>query len=150
MSEPVENMGQKGDSPHDHSVVPAERPEGCCAQMGTVPFLPHEEVSRIEPDEIGVGVLSVVGALCAVVLILIVVLVQAWFYNWKDELLAQRTGPIDEQSAPAAIAQRQLQRVESYGWADAKKHVRAIPIARAMELIVQENGDVPAEKEKTP
>ncbi len=81
-------------------------------------------------------------------LLLIVVLLQAWFYNWKDDLLAQRTGPIDEQASPTAIAALQLTRIETYGWADAKKHVRAIPVERAMELIVQECGAAAGE-EKT-
>jgi len=138
--EPNEEIsGQKGDSPH----LP-ERPEGCSAQMGTVPFLP----SHVEPDDIGVGMLTVLGTLCAVALLLIVVLLQAWFYNWKDDLLAQRTGPIDEQAAPTAIAALQSRRIETYGWADAKKHIRAIPISRAMELIVQEFGAAAGE-EKT-
>jgi hypothetical protein len=100
----------------------------------------NAELSHVEPDDIGVGMLTVVGALCAVVLLLIVVLVQAWFYNWRDSLLAQRSGPIDEQSAPAALAEQQVQRIERYGWADAKKRVRAIPIDRAMELVVREYG----------
>jgi hypothetical protein len=104
-----------------------------------------DEISHVEPDDIGVGMLTVVGALCAVVLLLIVVLLQAWFYNWKDALIAQRSGPIDAQAAPAAIAAEQLKKIESYG-------VRKVPIQRAMELIVQEYGETPdatTNKEKT-
>ena len=67
-------------------------------------------------------------AFVAVVVLLVVVLLQAWFYNWKVDLLAQRTGPIDAQQTPAAIAQKQLERIETYGWADPKTQARAIPI----------------------
>jgi glucokinase len=42
------HSGGKGDSPHDHGyMVPAERPEGCCAQMGTVLFSPAAAVDLL-------------------------------------------------------------------------------------------------------
>ena len=87
----------------------------------------------------------------AVVVLLVVVLLQAWFYNWKVDLQAQRwTGPVDEQQTPAAIAQEQLQRIESYGWTDAnpKTRTRAIPIGRAMELVAKELGGRQGERRK--
>jgi hypothetical protein len=99
-----------------------------------------EAVSHVEPDDIGVGLLTVLFAFVAVVILLVVVLLQAWFYNWKVELQAQRSGPIDVLQTPAAIAEKQLERIESYGWADDKKQARAIPISRAMELIAKELG----------
>jgi hypothetical protein len=94
-----------------------------------------EGVSHIEPDDVGVGLLTVLFTFVAVVVLLVVVLLQAWFYNWQGDLLAQRTGPIDLQQSPAAIAQKQLQRIKTYGWADRKTQARAIPISRAMELV---------------
>jgi hypothetical protein len=97
-----------------------------------------ENVSHIEPDDIGVGMLTVLFAFVAIVVLLVVVLLQAWFYNWKVELTVQRTGPIEVQEAPAAIAQKQLERIETYGWADRKTHARAIPISRAMELVAKD------------
>ena len=100
-----------------------------------------EDLSHVEPDDIGVGLLAVLGALVAVVVLLIAVLLQAWFYDWKLDLQAQRSGPIDVQETPAAIAQRQLQRIETYGWADRKTHARAIPIDRAMELVAKDLSD---------
>jgi hypothetical protein len=97
-----------------------------------------QDISHIEPDDIGVGMLTVLFGFVAVVVLLVVVLLQAWFYNWKVELIAQRTGPIDAAEAPAAIAQKQLERIETYGWADRKTQARAIPIKRAMELVAAE------------
>ena len=103
-----------------------------------------EGVSHIEPDDVGVGLLTVLGAFVAVVVLLIVVLLQVWFYNWKVELSARRTGPLDPQQTPAAIAEKQLQRIETYGWADPKtKKERTIPIGRAMELVA---ADLAADK----
>jgi hypothetical protein len=103
-----------------------------------------QAISHIEPDDIGVGLLSVLFAFVAVVVLLAVVLLQAWFYNWRMDLVSQRTGPIDVEQTPAAIAERQLQRIETYGWADRKTQARAIPIGRAMELVAKE---LAAEKE---
>jgi hypothetical protein len=99
-----------------------------------------DELSHVEPDDIGVGMMTVLFGLCGVSLLLIVVLLQAWFYNWKDAVAADRPTSIDAQTAPAAIAAEQLKRIESYGWADAKKQVRTIPISRAMDLIVEQYG----------
>jgi hypothetical protein len=94
--------------------------------------------SHVEPDDIGVGMMTVLFGLCGVSLLLMVVLLQAWFYNWKDAVVAERPRP---ESEPAAIAAIQLKRIENYGWADPKKQIRTIPISRAMDLIVQEYGD---------
>ncbi len=67
-------------------------------------------MSHVEPDDIGVGMLTVLFAFVAVVVLLIVVLLQAWFYNWKVGLMAERTGPVDVQQAPAAVAQSNCNR----------------------------------------
>jgi hypothetical protein len=96
------------------------------------------ETSHVEPDDIGVGMMVVLFGLCAVSLALIVVLLQAWFYNWKDAVAADRPQP---ESEPAAIAAMQVARIDRYGWVDAKKQIRAIPITRAMDLIVEEYGE---------
>jgi len=108
------------------------------SEQDVAPAQSGEGVSHIEPDDIGIGLLTVLFALVAVVVVLIVVLLQAWFYNWKVELLAKRTGPIDMQQSPAVIAEIQLQRIETYRWVDRKTETRAIPIGRAMELVAAE------------
>ena len=124
-------------SPREPDVAPAD-PEN------RVPAGHGEGTSHIEPDDIGVGMLTVLFAFVAVVVLLVVVLLQAWFYNWKVEVLARSRDEYVEQT-PAAIAQEQLQRIETYGWADPKtKKGRAIPISRAMELVARE---LAAEKE---
>ena len=103
-----------------------------------------EAVSQVEPDDIGVGLLTVLFAFVAIVVLLIVVLLQAWFYNWKVDLLARNRDEYVQQT-PAAVAEKQLQRIESYGWTDAKPRTRAIPIRRAMELVATELAAPPKE-----
>jgi hypothetical protein len=132
-------------------------------------------VSHMEPDNIGVSGLIVLFALCGVVLVLVVVLLQAWFYNWKVDLLAQRWDHFDDQQAPAVIARMQregldplqielellslrrpdaikkmqIERIETYGWVDPKtRNERTIPITQAMELIVKDSSSAGAENGK--
>jgi len=114
------------------SYSPSEQ-EVAAAQAGH-----GEGVSHIEPDDVGVGLLTVLGAFVAVVVLLIVVLLQAWFYNWKVEVLARQPSAWPEEKMPASIAEKQLQRIETYGWADRKTQARAIPISRAMELVARD------------
>jgi hypothetical protein len=108
----------------------------------STPVENNADTSHVEPDDIGVGMLTVLGLLCAVSLFLIVVLLQAWFYNWKDDLEAQRTASTEEHSAPAALAAEQLKQIDIKGHVDPanKSQVCAVPINRAMELIVGEYG----------
>ena len=71
--------------------------------------------------------------------LLAAVLLQAWFYNWKVELSARRVGPVDAAAGASGARPAQLQRIETYGWADPKtKKDRAIPISRAMELVAKD------------
>ncbi len=98
-----------------------------------------EDISHVEPDDVGVGLLTVLGAFVAVAVLLIVVLLQAWFYNWKVDVLARQPSAWPEDKMPAAIAKQQLERIETYGWADPKtKKARTIRIRRAMELVAKE------------
>ena len=82
--------------------------------------------------------LTVVVRMVAVVVLLVAVLLQAWFYNWKVELIAQRSGPID-----ASRRRRQSPRSNSNGsrlmdGQIQRPQARAIPIGRAMELVAAE------------
>jgi hypothetical protein len=105
------------------------------------------EVSQIEPDDIGVGLLTVLLAFVAVVVLLVVVLLQAWFYNWKVEVVAQRP-PVDVQKAPAAAKPKHPTDIDAYyGWVDPEtKKARAIPISRAMELVAKELAAAPGKE----
>ncbi len=66
--------------------------------------LPPENLPQVEPDEVNVGLLGVVGTFLAVVVVLIVVLIQAWFYNWRTSIVAERTLPSDSPDTPLGRA----------------------------------------------
>jgi hypothetical protein len=108
----------------------------------STPVENNAETSHVEPDDIGVGMLTVLGALCAVTLFLTVVLLQAWFYNWKDDLQTQRAAANEDRSAPAALAAEQLKQIDVKGYVDPANRGRvcAIPIKQAMQLVVDEYG----------
>ncbi len=119
--------------------------------------LPPENSPQVEPDEVNAGLLGVVGTFLAVVVVLIVVLLQAWFYNWRASIAQERTLPSDSPQTPlgrALVEQRET--IGSYHWINREAKVRAIPVGRAMELVaqemaaVQESADKPAKKGAKP
>ena len=81
-------------------------------------------------------VITVVGALLVFV---IVIALQAFFYNSEE---AERGRKVYSE-APEELARlraQQLEGLRSYRWIDSQKGVVAIPVQRAMELIVREQG----------
>ena len=102
-------------------------------------FEPPPGESTVERDEINAGLLGMVGAFIAVGVLLIIVLLQAWFYNWRGEITAAATLATNDPRTPLGQAiLEQQQQINSYRWINREAHVRAIPIERAMELVVEE------------
>ncbi|MGD0900073.1 MAG: hypothetical protein ABR915_19740 [Thermoguttaceae bacterium] len=93
----------------------------------------------VERDEVSIPMLALVGALIAVVVVLIAILLQAWFYAGKAELTAERTLPATDPQTPLgqALLEQQAQ-INSYRWLNREAGTRAIPIQRAMEVVVRE------------
>ena len=112
------------DAPHTPSVPAAAHGHGA---------------SAVEKDEVSAGVIGIIGVFAAVVLFLIVVLLQAWFYSWKSDLTAANTVRADDPDAPLGrmLVQQQAQ-INSYHWISREQGTRAIPVDRAMELVAQE------------
>jgi hypothetical protein len=89
-------------------------------------------------DEVSAGLVAVVGAFAAVVLLLIVVLVQAWYYTWKGQVSAERAAAADIPATPLGrILAEQQQQLGSYHWGSDKQPNR-VPIDRAMEIVAGE------------
>lgn len=96
-------------------------------------------LSQFEPDDVNVGLLGLVGLFIAVVLSLIVILLQAWFYDWKGDLAAGRTTAAyaSQTTLSQALVEQQSQ-INSYRWINREAGVRAIPIERAMDVVTKE------------
>lgn len=118
----------------------------------TLPAGP-EALSQVEPDDVDIGLLSIVGLFIAVVVFLIVVLCQAWFYDWKNDVATGRSAATDVSQMPLsqAVVEQESQ-INSYRWVSRDKGIRAIPIERAMELMTKELAaePTPAKEEGKP
>jgi len=111
------------------------------------PQPPTDGGSQVERDQVDAGLLGVIGVFIAVVLLLIVVMVQAWFYNWKRDVAATRTIPANDPRTQLGHALvEQQQQINSYHWINREALTRAIPIERAMELVA---GEMAVEQSKS-
>jgi hypothetical protein len=88
-------------------------------------------------DDPNVAASAVVGIISAILLFVIIVLLQTWFYTAEQD---ERTRKVYSQ--PYEDLQRldaeQLETLNSYGWVSEGDGVVHIPIERAMTLVVEE------------
>lgn len=89
-----------------------------------------------DPETSGI---LIVGILSAIFLFVIIVAVQALFYNIQKAEHERKvvTQPHAEWSQ---VKTEQLETLNSYRWIDREKGVVGIPIERAMELFLEERG----------
>jgi hypothetical protein len=83
-----------------------------------------------------------VAVVSAIVLVLIVVLLEAYFFKSESDERERKVVAV----APEELSQLradQLGLLHSYRWIDEKQGVVGIPIERAMELVVAEQGVLP-------
>jgi sensor histidine kinase regulating citrate/malate metabolism len=83
------------------------------------------------------GLIITIGILFVVLTFVLILLVQGWFYKAQtDEHRRKVIEPRAEELASTVAEQQQL--LHSYGVVDTEKGTVAIPIERAMELVVRE------------
>jgi hypothetical protein len=89
-------------------------------------------------DDPNVAASAVVGIISAVLLFVIIVLLQAWFYSAEE---AEQFRKIHSQPYQELqnVDNEQLEQLASYGWVSEADGVTHIPIERAMELVVAES-----------
>jgi hypothetical protein len=106
----------------------------------TSPETPNPETSSpVEPDEVNTGVLLVTGSLLVVGVALVVLFLQAWFYNWRGSVVEQRSLPSNSpETALGRVTLENREKISSYHWINREARTRAIPISRAMELVAAE------------
>ncbi len=89
-------------------------------------------------DDVNTPVIALVGLISALLFFASIILLQVMFYRIE----AQQRYEKDISQPPAeltALVQQQQARLAEYRWVDEKKGVVAIPIDRAMELVVAES-----------
>ncbi len=84
-------------------------------------------------DDVNTPVIALVGFISAILFFAIVVLLEVVFY-WAEA--QQRENDVGPPQELATLTHNQQARLAEYRWVDQKKGVVAIPIDRAMELVV--------------
>jgi hypothetical protein len=90
-------------------------------------------------DDVNTPVIALVGFISALLFFAIIILLEVAFY-WAE---AQQRYEKDMSQAPlelTTLTHNQQARLAEYRWVDEKKGVVAIPIDRAMELVVADLG----------
>ena len=91
-------------------------------------------------DDPDVPASALVGIVGAIVLFLIIVGLQTLFYRAEQAETVSKVYQTDSQALTRLRAD-QLEELHSYRWIDQQKGTVAIPIERAMELVVEESRD---------
>ena len=101
----------------------------------------HDEAVQAGGTEPNTSLTAVVGVVSAILLFAIVVTLQAFFYRSERAEDQRKVVAV----APEELSQLRAQQEEllhTYKWVDPAKGVVAIPIERAMEIVVKEGGNV--------
>jgi hypothetical protein len=96
-------------------------------------------------DDPNVATSAVVGIISAILLFVIIVVLQAFFYRAEQAELELKvyTQPYE---ALQQLDSKQLEQLSSYGWVSESDGVARIPIERAMDLVTAELGSQPPQE----
>jgi hypothetical protein len=88
-------------------------------------------------DNLETGMIVTIGLLLVILVFALILLVQGWFYKAQnDEYVRKVIEPRSEDLASATAAQQEA--LHSYRLLDQEQGRVAIPVERAMELVVRE------------
>jgi hypothetical protein len=103
--------------------------------MSETPHAAHGPEEGADPK---VGITLVVGALGVILTVVIILALQVLFYRTAQREFVTKVVEVgSEKLRNAESAQREM--LEGYRWVDRENGVVALPIERAMELIVEES-----------
>lgn len=92
-----------------------------------------------ERDDINTTMIILVGITSAILLYVIVVALQAWYYSVEQKELYRKIVTASPIELNQVIATHQAQLL-GYKWVDQQNNVVQVPISRAMELVVSGKG----------
>jgi hypothetical protein len=95
------------------------------------------------PSDPNAPLTVLIGVVGAVLLFVVIVLLQAFFYHQERAEVERKVVAVGAEDL-SQLRARQRDQLSSYRWVDAKAGVVAIPIERAMELVVQGKGHGPS------
>ncbi len=88
-------------------------------------------------DDLNTSKVVLIGIVSALLLFIIIVGIQAWFYNYYEAEYQKKVVAQQPEELNALTADQQ-ETLNGYRWIDKKKQVVGIPIDRAMDLLVKE------------
>ncbi|HVP13340.1 MAG TPA: hypothetical protein VMV94_19355 [Phycisphaerae bacterium] len=90
-----------------------------------------------EQEDLNTSLIAVSGLIGAVIVFFGIVALQAWYYHAeKEEMYRKVIAPAAEELA--AVTAEQQGQLNSYRLIDSQKQIVAIPIDRAMAIVVQD------------
>ena len=88
-------------------------------------------------DDVNTLTVAIVGIVGAIMVFVVIVALQVWFYNLQEVETYKKVVSVPPQEYSSLVAEQEAQ-LNSYRWIDREKGVVAIPIERAAELVVHE------------
>jgi hypothetical protein len=89
-------------------------------------------------DNLNIPALVVTGVVSVLIVVAVVVLISAWFHRaYQAEVDVKQILPPSQDLRKVTLDQQS--ELNRYGWIDEEQGVVAIPIERAMELVVRES-----------
>ncbi|MBA4031256.1 MAG: hypothetical protein C0478_10270 [Planctomyces sp.] len=88
-------------------------------------------------DDLNVRGIAVAGIASVVIVIVCIVGIQAVYFDYKQREDQKKVVDAQPVFADSVLAE-QRSRLNEYGWIDKEKQIVAIPIDRAMEIVVKE------------
>lgn len=90
-----------------------------------------------KPDDVNAPLIALVGIVSAILLFIITIGAQAWIRSFQErENYRKVVSPRDEKLA--RLEATQMESINAYRMVDTQKGVVAIPIDRAMEIVVKD------------
>ena len=88
-------------------------------------------------DDLNTPMIAIIGFLSAILLFVIIVGMQAWFYSMQNAEFYKKVVTKPQVELNTLISGQQ-EMLNSYRWIDKDKQIAGIPIDRAMELVARE------------
>ncbi|MFB3785443.1 MAG: hypothetical protein ACE15F_03645 [bacterium] len=89
-------------------------------------------------DDLNTSLIALIGFLSAILLFGLIVGLQVWYYTYQEREFARKV----VSQRPAELTQvtaKQQEQLHAYRWVNEASRAVAIPIGRAMELVVKEH-----------
>ncbi len=96
-----------------------------------------EQKAELNTRDVNLSPIVMLGVTSSVFILVIVVALQAWFYDWQDQLHHERVVSVPSAELERTVADEQI-RLGTYDWVDREEGTVRVPIGVAIELYAQQ------------